>query len=143
MVLRIFLITSLFWTTSLSAQTWGNLNGLLARTFGPGIVGAYWLPDSFDPGQATVALAIVYSESQSGGNVPNIAAAVFDITPQGFAKTHDISGVFGASPREAFYSGTHIELTTTMPGPKDPRCCPTVPTRWRIDRATGAVMRLN
>ena len=143
MGLRIFLILGLFWATSLGAQTWGNLNGLLAQTFGPGIVGAYWLPDSFDRDEATIALAIVYSESRSGGSATDVSAAVFDVTPDGLAKTHDISGVFGKSPREAQYSGSYIELTTTVPGPNDPRCCPTVPTRWRIDLATGTVTQLN
>ena len=38
---------------------------------------------------------------------------------------------------------TRIEVTTTMPAPGDPRCCPTGTARWSIDRGSLTAERLN
>lgn len=137
------LVMCLSWATGLAAQSWGNLDALMSQSFGPGVISAYWLPDHGDPGQAQHAVAVAYLENPHGGNAVGIASALFARTAQGFAQTHTIEGLFGQTPRDAVYSPTHVEVTTTMPGPNDPRCCPTVPTRWRIDLATGSVARLN
>ncbi|MCR9087395.1 MAG: hypothetical protein NXH97_11675 [Rhodobacteraceae bacterium] len=143
LLLPVLLAISLGGAPALQAQGWGDLDALMARSFGPDVVSAYWLPDHLDPAQAQSAVAIAYLENPHGGNAVGIAGSLFTRTPQGFAQTLQITGVYGMTPRDAVFSPTHVELTTTMPGPNDPRCCPTVPTRWRIDRTTGVAARLN
>ena len=51
----------------------------------------------------------------------------------------EIFEIFGDAPRDVTFSQGKIEVTTTMPKPGDPRCCPTGSARWTIDRKTLAV----
>ena len=50
--------------------------------------------------------------------------------PQGFGLVGPIEGP------------DHIEATTTMPLPGEPRCCPTGTARWSMERAGLAVTRV-
>jgi hypothetical protein len=45
-------------------------------------------------------------------------------------------------PRDVTFLPDRIELTTTMPKPEDPRCCPTGTASWSIDRASFVGTRL-
>jgi hypothetical protein len=53
-----------------------------------------------------------------------------------------VRDVYGVEQRDVAFLSDRIELTTTMPKRKDPRCCPTGTARWSIDRASLAGTRL-
>ncbi|WP_223999691.1 hypothetical protein [Aureimonas sp. SA4125] len=41
--------------------------------------------------------------------------------------------IFGVTPRDARFSRGRIEVTTSVQGPNDPRCCPTEEKRWVVN----------
>lgn len=123
---------------------WPDLDQLLFGTLTTSgrAEASFWLPDSGDPASATRALGIVY-EAFPGGNAVSIATGMYQRVPQGWQFLGLVEGLFGQSPRDAAFGPTHVELTTTMLGPGEPRCCPTLATRWRIDLATRTAQKLN
>jgi hypothetical protein len=126
-------------------QGWGDLDRLLAAALLPqdaSLNGAFWLPDDADPSRAREALAVTYFEVPGGGNSARISSGYFVLTNTGWSLARPLSGLFGGSPRDVTFLPDRIELTTTMPKPGDPRCCPTGTGRWSVDRATGQVARL-
>lgn len=124
------------------ARAQSDVGALLARSLGAGAIQSVWLPNRADPARATEAVGIVYIPiAGAAGNV-DISAGLFTGGPSGFGFAGPISGLFGASPREAAFLADRIELTTTMPKPGDPRCCPTGTARWSIDRGTRAATRI-
>lgn len=100
-------------------------------------------PDYFDlfwaasPDQ-DVALAI--ASYPGGGNSAMIAAGLFRIDGGKMSLIGPVE-IFGDAPRDVKFSQGKIEVTTTMPKPDDPHCCPTGSARWTIDRKTLAVAR--
>lgn len=128
---------------------WGDLNGLMMQSFGlhgvaiPGEGGSYWLPDAVDPGAATTALGFYYYIPVGGGNATRLSVGHFQRTRVGFTLVRPVVGIFGQNPRDPVFSGTTVEVTTTMPRPGEPRCCPTGQVRWSYDRRTGAVTQLS
>lgn len=100
-------------------------------------------PDYFDlfwaasPDQ-DVALAI--ASYPGGGNSAMIAAGLFRIDGGKISLIGPVE-IFGDAPRDVKFSQGKIEVTTTMPKPDDPHCCPTGSARWTIDRKTLAVAR--
>jgi hypothetical protein len=126
-------------------QGWGDLDRLLISSLmrpQDSLAASWWLPDDPDPARARSALGIVFFESPNGGNSASIAIGYFLNTDGGWALALPVSGLFGSSPRDVTFRPDRIELTTTMPKPGDPRCCPTGTGRWSVDRATGRVDRL-
>ncbi|WP_226779334.1 hypothetical protein [Oceaniglobus trochenteri] len=126
-------------------QGWGNLDQMLLNALAPGepLAGSYWLPDSVDPEAATTALGVVYPVIVGSAGSTGISVGVFNRSGSGWGMTTSVPGLFGLDPREHVILPDRIEVTTTMQGPGEPRCCPTLPVRWIIDRASGAVQRLN
>ncbi|MDD9716965.1 hypothetical protein PVW48_09430 [Dinoroseobacter sp. PD6] len=146
-MIRAALIAALLALTPPAAaqQGWGDLDGLLRAQLLPpqaSLVGAFWLPDHADPGQARRALGIAFFEVANGGNSTNIATGYFLGTGAGWAFANPVSGLFGQGPRDVVYYDDRVELTTTMPNPGDPRCCPTGEARWSVNIATGTATRL-
>lgn len=136
-------------SSELSANGWGDLNGLMLQSFGlqgvaiPGEGGSYWLPNAVDPAAATAALGFYYYIPAGGGNAVRLSVGYFQRTRVGFSLVRPITGLFGHNPRDTVFSGTTIEVTTTMLRPGEPRCCPTGEVRWSYDRRTGAVVQLS
>lgn len=119
-----------------AAEGWGNIDALLfshlTRTGRAEV--SYWLPNSTDPALATAAFGVVYEYIEGSAGSTSIAVGLFLKQPQGhwgFAGT--VADLFGHDPRDVVFDGAYAMMTTTMPGPNDARCCPTQPTRWRID----------
>ncbi len=132
-------------TAPAPASPWAFIDPLLAQALSiqPGDFGTTLFPDHADPNVAEYALAVHYSPNRAGGNSISITVGVFRRIAQGWVFHAPVRDLFGQDPRDpAFFPG-RVEITTTMPGPNDPRCCPTVPTRWSVDTATGAAARLN
>jgi ABC-type transport system substrate-binding protein len=100
-------------------------------------------PDYFDlfwaasPDQ-DVALAITHYPG--GGNSAMIGAGLFRIDNGKMSLIGPVE-IFGETPRDVKFSKGRVEVTTTMPKPGDPHCCPTGAARWTIDRKTLAVAR--
>lgn len=131
--------------TPLQAQNgWPDLDRLLFGTLTTSgrAEASFWVPDQADPATATRALGIVY-EAFPGGNAVSMATGIYQRTTQGWQFAGVVQGLFGNSPREVTFAPTHIDITTTMLGPGEPRCCPTQVTRWRIDLASRVAQRLN
>ncbi len=104
----------------------------LAAALGPEPLASYWMPNAAN----TEAIGITYTEIEGAAGNTNINTGYFTGGPKTFALVGLIPDLFGESPRDAKFTEKRIEITTTMPGPNDPRCCPTVATRWAIDRKT-------
>lgn len=86
--------------------------------------------------QGDAALAVTYYPSE--GNSALIGAGVFRIAGGKMTLAGPVA-IYGESPRDVVFTPGKIKVTTTMPRPGDPRCCPTGATRWTIDRRTLAV----
>ncbi|KAJ04648.1 hypothetical protein [Sulfitobacter mediterraneus] len=123
---------------SVAAEGWGNLDALLFShlTRSGSAEASYWLPNSIDPAQATAAFGVVYEHIAGSAGNTTIAVGLF-LRPSGgqWGFAGPVADLFGHNPRDVVFEGGFAMMTTTMPGPNDPRCCPTVPTRWRIDLA--------
>lgn len=125
-------------------SAWGDLDALLLQSLSNTgqMESAFWMPDNSDPAKAQVAVGIAYIYIPgSAGNV-GIGAGIFRPQGTGWAKTADITELYGQQPRNLVFGPGHVDLVTTMPGPNDPRCCPTGEAGWRIDLTTGATVRL-
>lgn len=92
----------------------------------------FWAPSP----ERDVALAIAHYPG--GGNSAMIAAGLFRIEGGQMSLIGPVE-IFGEEPRDVKFSKGKIEVTTTMPRPDDPRCCPTGSARWIIDRKTRKV----
>jgi hypothetical protein len=69
----------------------------------------------------------------SGGNSEYLHVALFRNEGDVLAYYRSVDGVFGGNPRAVVFKQGRITLTTTMPNPGDPRCCPTGSQDWVID----------
>ncbi len=131
------LVAALLLAGSAAAQDVGQL---LAHTLGSGANRLYWLPDSADPAKAREAIGFAYLPT--GGNAESLAVGYYARGPQGFGFVGPLDNLFSESPRAPRFLPDHIEVTTTMPLPGEPRCCPTGVAVWSIDRPSLAVTRL-
>ncbi|UWR11872.1 hypothetical protein [Sulfitobacter mediterraneus] len=121
-----------------AAEGWGNLDALLFShlTRSGNAEASYWLPNSTNPTQASAAFGVVYEYIEGSAGSTSIAVGLFLKQPQGpWGFAGPVADLFGHNPRDVVFEDGFAMMTTTMPGPNDPRCCPTVPTRWRIDLA--------
>jgi len=69
----------------------------------------------------------------SGGNSDFLDVALFRNEDGLMAYYRSVDDVFGSNPRDVVFDQGRITLTTTMPKPDDPRCCPTGLRDWVID----------
>lgn len=124
---------------------WGSLDAMILSTLTTSgtAEAAFWLPDHPDPAQATRGLGVAYEYIQGSAGNTSIALGYYVRSAAGWQMAGPVTGVFGQSPRDPVYTQTTLEITTTMLGPNEPRCCPTLPVRWRIDLASRAVQRLD
>lgn len=72
------------------------------------------------------AISLVYSPFE-GGNGIQLTTWVWRESNGAYklTRTVDIGELFGESPRNVKFSPGRISVTTTVPKPDDPRCCPT------------------
>lgn len=70
--------------------------------------------------------AIAFLYHPSGGNSYVLTTWIWRDTENGYvlAQAPSIEEVFGFDPRDVRFSAGRIEVTTTVPKPGDPRCCP-------------------
>ncbi len=119
-----------------------DIDALMAKSLGAGPLAAYWLADDVDPAKATEAIGVEYIEIEGAAGNTNIFPGYFRKGAGGFDLVGEVSELYGEEPRDPRFLADRIELTTTMPRPEDPRCCPTGTALWSIDRKTLAAKRL-
>ncbi|WP_187429076.1 hypothetical protein ROLI_004770 [Roseobacter fucihabitans] len=143
---RLYLAATL-WFMSLPAlaQDWGDLNAVIlpALSSSGTSEATFWLPNVNDPEAASLSLAVVYEYIQGSAGNTSIAVGFFVRQPTGWAFGGTVENLFGHNPRDAVFADSFVELTTTTLGPNEPRCCPTMQTRWRVDYQSRTAQRLN
>ena len=115
-----------------------DMDPALAAALGPAPVASYWLPDPAN----REAVGVTYTEIEGAAGNVNINVGYFAGGPQAFALAGPVLELYGEDPRDPRFLEDRIELTTTMPNPGDPRCCPTGTAVWSIDRNTLAARRI-
>ena len=135
------------WAGPLRAQNgWPDLDQLLSATLAPGqyFEVSFWLPDSTDPAQAQQVIGVVYPVISGAAGNTGIAVGHFvRVTGGGWRLGGVVRDLFGQNPRDARFAPGSVQITTTMLGPNEPRCCPTLPVRWQIDLSTLQAQRFN
>lgn len=111
----------------------------IARSLGvhSDLASVVWLPD---PAGGTEAIGASYFFV---GNAVDNAWGLFRAEGGAYALVGRVDGLGGESPRDVAFLPERIEITTTTLGPDDMRCCPTVPARWSINRATLTATRID
>ena len=127
---------------SAAGYTDAEIEQLLARSLGRDFLMHYLLPNSNDRAGATEAIGVIYLPIQGAAGNVNIKAGSFKRTGNHFQLAGRVHDLFGANPRGARFLSDRIEVTTTMPKPGDPRCCPTGQARWSIERNSLKAHRL-
>ncbi|MDX2236589.1 MAG: hypothetical protein NW203_03405 [Hyphomonadaceae bacterium] len=79
---------------------------------------------------AADAMAWIYFSS--GGNSASLDVALFRNVGGRMTYLRSEDAVYGETPRNVRFAPGRITLTTTMPRPGDPRCCPTGSQSWTI-----------
>lgn len=111
----------------------------IARSLGvhSDLASVVWLPD---PAGGPEAIGASYFFVEN--SVDN-AWGLFRAEGGAYALVGRVEGLGGESPRDVAFLPERIEITTTALGPDDMRCCPSVPARWSIDRATLTATRID
>ncbi|MBF9035335.1 hypothetical protein HKCCE2091_13905 [Rhodobacterales bacterium HKCCE2091] len=140
----LLLVLALWAAAPAAAQDWSFIDPLIARSLDvrAGDSGATLFPDHPDPAQATTAVGFHYFPNRSGGNSFSIAVGVFRRGDGGWTYAGPVE-VFGTDPRDPAFAPGRFEITTTMLGPNEPRCCPTLAMRWIVDTGTLTATRLD
>ncbi|MEO9898550.1 MAG: hypothetical protein ABJD13_08355 [Paracoccaceae bacterium] len=127
------------------AQGWPNLDQLLFSTLTQSgtAEASFWLPDHPNADQATRALGVVYEHIPGSAGNTGIALGIYTKAGSAWQFVGPVEGVFGQSPRDPAFAGNFLDITTSLVGPNDARCCPTLAGRWRIDLSTFTATRLN
>ena len=78
------------------------------------------------------AIAFIYREIEGAAGNVDLKVALFRGAGGKYRFLRYAPDVFGFEPRDAKFSNGLVEITTTMPRPGDPRCCPTGSKRYAI-----------
>ncbi|WP_274630827.1 hypothetical protein [Arvimicrobium flavum] len=78
------------------------------------------------------AVVFVYSDIAGAAGNFDLKVALFAGADGAYRFLGYASEVYGVEPRDAAFSKGLVEITTTMPQPGDPRCCPTGSQRYAI-----------
>jgi hypothetical protein len=78
------------------------------------------------------ALVFVYSDIPGAAGNFDLKVALFRGEGGQYRFMRYANDVFGSEPREPKFTNGVVEITTTMPKPGDPRCCPTGSRRYTI-----------
>ncbi|MGE0829763.1 MAG: hypothetical protein AB7O04_10475 [Hyphomonadaceae bacterium] len=79
--------------------------------------------------------AIAFAYVATGGSSANLVIGLFRNEGGRLAFWRTDETVYGMEPRDVAFAPGRITLTTTMPRPGDPHCCPTGSQTWTIDAA--------
>ena len=145
MIVRCIVLACTLWLAAppgtLRAQDAEAIAGMLVRDLSPtgSMEAGQWFTDQ--AGQT--GLGIIYAHIPGSAGSVSIHAGLYRRADTGWTMERGVEGLFGMSPADAVFLGDRVEVTTTMLGPDDPRCCPSLFVRWSIDLASGMATRLN
>jgi hypothetical protein len=91
----------------------------------------YAFEGDFTGDGATDAIAFIY-HAPPGGNAVYLDVSLFESVDGHLVHTRVVDEVTGIMPRVVSISPGLIEVTTTVPKPGEPRCCPTGEKRYTI-----------
>lgn len=77
--------------------------------------------------------ALAFGYFDMGGSGAGLTIALFRNQNGTMTLVRTIDDVFGMEPRNVAIAPGRITLTTTMPQPGDPHCCPTGSQDWTIE----------
>ncbi len=77
--------------------------------------------------------ALAWIDYDSGGSSANHLVALFRNNGGRMTHLRNDETVYGSEPRNVLFATGRISLTTTMPRPGDPHCCPTGSEDWTIN----------
>lgn len=77
--------------------------------------------------------ALAFGYFDMGGSGAGLTIALFRNESGNMSLVRTVDDVFGMDPRNVQFSQGRITLTTTMPRPGDPHCCPTGSQDWTIE----------
>ena len=129
------------------AQPWENnrIAEMLVSELSPtgAMAGGQWFVSAQLLTAGTLGLGIIHAHIPGSAGSVSIHAALFRWTADGWTKSGNIDGLFGYEPKDAAFFPDRVEVSTLMPGPNDPRCCPTLIKRWSIDLQSGQAVPIN
>lgn len=76
--------------------------------------------------------ALAFSYYDMGGSGAGLNVSLFRNTGGHMQHLRNVDEVLGQEPRDAHFSRGSVSVTTTVPGPGDPHCCPTKAHEWVI-----------
>lgn len=86
------------------------------------------------------AIVFVYRDIEGAAGNFDLKVALFIGEASNFKFLRYATNVYGEQPRQPKFSHGLVELTTTMPRPGDPRCCPTGSKRYSIETGTSLAL---
>ena len=144
MLRNLILLTLLTLAPAALAQDWSPAAAALQRDLAGGRapLATFFFPDAPDPGAASRALGVAYVHIEGSAGSASIHAGLFVPDGQGsWQMLRPVEGLFGQSPRDPQAGPDGFFVKTSMLGPNDPRCCPSVETTWFIDWTTGQAVQ--
>ncbi len=145
-LIRTLAVATVFSAGPALAENWGSVMPMVTEALAEGqmtIGDPYWFPNAATPETATHAIGVVLVEIGGAAGNFNVATGVFVRKGKDWKLLKPVPDLFGSDPRDPRWEADKVTLTTTMPKPGDPRCCPTGEARWSIDLKTGAVTELD
>lgn len=86
------------------------------------------------------AIVFVYRDIEGAAGNFDLKVALFIGEGSTFKFLRYAPNIYGEQPRQPKFSHGVVELTTTMPRPGDPRCCPTGSKRYSIETGTSLAL---
>jgi hypothetical protein len=77
--------------------------------------------------------ALAWAHYLMGGSGAGLTVGLFRNEGGRMVFVRTVDDVYGSEPRDVRFAVGRITLTTTMPNPGDPHCCPTGSQAWTID----------
>lgn len=126
------------------AQDWSGVAPVLRRDLADGRqpLSSFFITDAPDPVAAARALGIAYVHIEGSAGNASLEAGLFRKSGAAWVLHRRVEGLFGYSPRDPQLGPDGFFLTTDTLGPNDPRCCPSVPTRWYVAWGDGPAERV-
>jgi hypothetical protein len=139
------LLTALSCAAPAIAQDWSDVAPTLRRdlTNGRTPIQTFFFPDLPDPATATRALGLAYVHIEGSAGSASLDVGLFRRAGGAWTLHRRVEGLYGFSPRDPQLGPNGFFVTTDTLGPNDPRCCPSVVTRWYLDWESGAAEPVN
>lgn len=113
-----------------SPATHPDIAALIQQTAGSRLLEQRVFTGDFTGDGQADAVAFIYYEG--GGSGMMLRVALFQGEGSRFRFLRNANDVLGENPRQPVFRPGEFQITTTMPRPGDPRCCPTGERRFTV-----------